>query len=79
MKAAFLFYNKFVANLKSFGVELNPYDPCVANKIVDSVQLTVVWHVNNLKVIHLDRGVVTQMEVWLKKTYEKNLKTAPER
>ena len=42
MKAALLFYLKFVKNLKSIGFELNPYDPCVANKIVDGVQLTVV-------------------------------------
>ena len=55
MKAALLFYNKFVANLKSFGFELNPYDPCVANKIVDGAQLTVVWHVEYLKVSHIDR------------------------
>ena len=43
-KAALLFYIKFVENLKSIGFQLNPYDPCVANKIVDGPQLTVVWH-----------------------------------
>ena len=48
MKAALLFYLKFVNNLKSIGFELNPYDPCVANKIVDGAQLTVVWHVDDL-------------------------------
>ena len=31
MKAALLFYLKFVKNLKSIGFVLNPYDPCVAN------------------------------------------------
>ena len=35
MKSALLFYIKFVANLKSVGFQMNPYDPCVANKIVD--------------------------------------------
>ena len=71
MKAALLFYIKFVKNLKSIGFELNPYDPCVANKIVDGAQLTVVWHVNDLKVSHVDAGVVTRMSVWLQKTYER--------
>ena len=35
MKAELLFYIKFVENLKSVVFQLNPYDPCVANKIVD--------------------------------------------
>ena len=69
-----LFYIKFVANLKSVGFQLNPYDPCVANKIVDSAQLTVVWHIDNLKVSPVDRGVVTRMSVWLKKNYEQFFK-----
>ena len=69
MKAALLWYKKFVKNLKSIGFELNHYDPCVSNKIVDGAQLTVVWHVNDLKVSHVDGGVVTQMSVWLQKTY----------
>ena len=71
MKAALLFYIKFVKNLKSIGFELNPYDLCVANKIVDSAQLTVLWHVDDLKVSHVDAGVVTRMSVWLQKTYER--------
>ena len=70
MKAALLFYIKLVANLKSVGLQLNPYDPSVANNIVDDAQLKVAWHVNDLKVSHVDRGVVTRMTVWLKKTYE---------
>ena len=41
----------------------------MANKIVDGAQLTVVWHVGDLKVSHVDIGVVKQMAVLLKKTY----------
>ena len=59
MNAALLFYLKLVNNLKSIGFELNPYDPCVANKIVDGAQFTVVWHVDDLKVSHVDAGLVT--------------------
>ena len=71
MKAALLFYIKFVENIKSIGFQLNPYDPCVANKIVDGAQLTFVWHVDNIKVSHIYGGVVTRMEAWLKMTYER--------
>jgi hypothetical protein len=53
MKAALLYYQSFVADLKPIGFEINPYDPCVANKIVEGKQLTVVWHVDDLKVSHV--------------------------
>ena len=43
MKAALLFYQKFVGYLVMIGFELNPYDPCVANKIINGKQLTLVW------------------------------------
>ena len=46
----------------------------MANNILDGVQLTVVWHVNDIKVSHIDGGVVTHMAAWLKKTYERLFK-----
>ena len=70
MKAALLFYIKFVKSLLSIGFQLNPYDPCVVNKTVENLQLTVVWHVDDLKVSHVLTKVVTRMPSWLKKTYE---------
>ena len=36
---------------------VNPYDPYVANKIVNGSQCTVVWHINDLKVSHKDEAV----------------------
>ena len=41
------------------GFEVNPYAPCVANKMVDGSQCTVAWHVDDLKVSHKDKAVVT--------------------
>ena len=70
-KAALCFYIKFVENLKIIGFHINPYDPCVANIIVDCAQLTVVCHVDNLKVSHIYGGVITRMAAWIKKTWEK--------
>ncbi len=35
MKNALLFYRKLVAELRNMGFEINPYDPCVANKMVN--------------------------------------------
>jgi hypothetical protein len=42
-----------------WGFELNPYNFCVANKMVDGKQCTVVWHVDDLKISHVDPKVVT--------------------
>ena len=39
---------------------LNPYDSCVMNKMVQGKQLTVAWHVNDLKVSHMLSVAVDQ-------------------
>ena len=41
MKSALLFYKKLVSELISTGFEINPYDPCVANKIINGNQMTL--------------------------------------
>ena len=42
------------------GFEVNPYDPCVANKTINGSQMTVAWHVDGLKISHKESTVVTQ-------------------
>ena len=69
MVSAMLFYNKLKADLLEYGFILNPYDPCVANKIVHGKQMTVSWHVDDLKVSHEDPKVVTQFLTWVQQTY----------
>ncbi len=49
MVASLLYYKKFVKSLKSHGFKLNPYDPCVANKVVDGSVLTLCFHVDDCK------------------------------
>ena len=71
MKAALLFYKRFVQDLLSIGFVINPYDPCVANKNVKGLQLTIVWHVDDLKVSHRRLYVLNKIIRWLKSTYER--------
>ena len=59
LRVALLFYRKLRAGLEDMGFEVNPYDPCMANKIVNGSQCTVVWHVDDLKVSHKDEAVAT--------------------
>ena len=41
IKSALLFYENIVGDLEAYGFRINPYDPCVANKMVGGKQLTV--------------------------------------
>ncbi len=43
LQFALLFYLKLVANLEWQGFWLNPYDPCVANKVVNGMQMTLTF------------------------------------
>jgi hypothetical protein len=70
MKSALLFYRKFVADLTSLGFDINPYDPCVANKIINGKQITICWHVGDLLIGHVDPAVVTRFLTWLAKRYD---------
>ena len=47
--AALLWYQKFKKDLENYGFEFNPYDPCVANKIVNGKQQTILFHVDDVK------------------------------
>jgi hypothetical protein len=69
LRSALLFYKKLMSNLESTGFKLNPYDPCVANKTVNGTQMTICWHVDDLKVSHVDPKEVTKFGEWLSKTH----------
>ncbi|KAG7370681.1 hypothetical protein IV203_019251 [Nitzschia inconspicua] len=53
------------------GFELNPYDPCVANKMIDGKQCTVVWYVDDNKISHVDPQVVTDVITAIEKHFGK--------
>jgi hypothetical protein len=65
MVALPLYYKKFVKSLMSNGFRLNPYDPCMANKQVKGEQLTVCFHLDNCKILHLIPKVVDETIEWL--------------
>ena len=49
LQSALLFYHKLRKELEDYGFEVNPYDPCVANKIINGSQMTVMWNIDDLK------------------------------
>ena len=58
LRAARLFCEKLSGKLQEWGFTLNAYDSCVANKYVDGQQCTITWHVDDLKISHVDEQVV---------------------
>ncbi len=51
---------------------VNPYDPCDVNKGVNGIQMTVTWHVDDLKVSHVEEAEVEKFGKFLKANFEKN-------
>ena len=50
LKIALLFDLKLLKYMYAYGLKVNPYDPCVANMMVDEHQMTVTYHTDDLKV-----------------------------
>ena len=72
MKAARLFWDNLLTYLiKDLKFTLNPYDSCVANKMIEGNQCTIVWHVDDLKISHRDEKVVNDVITQLEEKYGK--------
>ena len=63
--SAMLFYEKLATDLQKEGYIINPYNPCVANKIIDGRQHTVSWHVDDLKFSHKKPSVNDKFVKWI--------------
>jgi len=75
MQAALLFWENLSAFLvDELGFELNKYDRCVANKMINGKQCTIVWHVDDLKMSHVSIEVLDDI---INKLSEKYGKEAP--
>jgi hypothetical protein len=71
LKAALLFWKKLSKSLEARGFVINEYDWCVANKMINGTQCTIVWHVDDLKLSHIDPKVVDEIIASLQGEYGK--------
>ena len=71
LQAALLFWKDLSGYLKEMGFELNPYDRCVANKMIDGKQCTILWHVDDLKISHENDEVIENVISTLSERYGK--------
>ena len=58
LQAALLFWRLFSDTLMEWGFKLNDYNKCVMNKTINARQCMIMWHVDDLKVSHVDKKVV---------------------
>ena len=72
--ASLQFWKVLTAELKGLGFAVNPYDECVINKTINGKQCTILWHVDDLKISHVNSKVVN---IILGKLGERYGKDAP--
>ena len=70
LNVSLLYYKKFCKYIKPICFEVNPYDTCMANRMVNGKQHTVACHFDYLKSIHGDPNFNDDFHKWLEKTYE---------
>jgi hypothetical protein len=70
MVASLLYYRKFVKSLTDTDFTINPYDPCVTNKIIEGEQMTICFHVDDCKLSHRKKAVMDRMIGYLLQEYE---------
>ena len=61
IESALLWYTLFMEVLQKEGFVLNPYDSCVANKVIKGKQCTVGWYVDDNILSHVDPKVVDEV------------------
>ena len=71
LKGALLFWRNLSNFLKSLGFKVNPYKWCVMNKDFEGKQCTIGWHVDDLKISHVDKKIVNLIISKLQETYGK--------
>jgi hypothetical protein len=66
MVASLLYYRKFVKSLTYIDFVINPYDPCVANKMIECEQMTICFHIYDCKLSHSKTKVMDSMIEYLR-------------
>ena len=78
LQSALLFYKKLRKDLEKNGFEVNPCDPCVANEMINGKQMTVSWHVDDLKASHADGKALEDFAKWINDKHGEHDKRTPE-
>ena len=69
IESALRWYELYSETLSKEGSTINPYDKCVANKVINGEQCTILWYVDDNKISHKDPKVVTEVIDIMKKHF----------
>jgi hypothetical protein len=70
MVVALLYYKYFVRSLTKQGYKINPYNGCMANKVVKGKQVAIYFHIDNCKISHEFSAVIDNTIAWLRIKYK---------
>ena len=74
LQAALLFWKLLSNTLQEWGFNINEYNRCMRYKSIKGKQCTITWHVDDLKISHIDKAVVEHI---LPRLNEKSGKNSP--
>ena len=69
IQSTLLWYNLYTNTLKDKSFEINLYDKCIANKMIDDNQCTIGWCIDDSKISHKETKVVDDMLTIFKETF----------
>ena len=56
-------------DIEAYGLQINPYEPCVTNKTINNKHKKLVWHMDNLKVSHVHSFEITKFAGYFSSIY----------
>ena len=71
MQSTLLWFKLFTSTLKYMGFDINPYDTCVANNVINGKQCTLCWYVDDLKISHIEQAVIDHIIKKIEERYGK--------
>ena len=69
LRSSLLFYKMLVKDLYSERFILNPYEPCVENRMVNGHHMKVAWHVDKSQVLQKYTFEITMLSAYLESVY----------
>ena len=69
LRGALNFFNNMWINIKTVGFIRNRYGVCIDNRMVVGRQCTMTWHVDGVKILHMNEEVVSGITVHIKVKY----------
>ena len=61
LRSALLWYELYTSKIQGMGFELNPYDMCVANKVINEKQCTIGYYVDDNIATHVEEEVLSDI------------------